>query len=185
VNLTTSPSRIDIIIHNADAEWWQIVAALGPLVVILSAVLIAAIGWLTLRRRTVADAVVFGSATTIADSQSDWWHRAGWALEASLDDDPARREAGLAALQLLNESSLSGKEETLVIAEAWKSPLRDARTMSAFTEKKPVDVSDPQGSISPEEERVVVRAARLRRSTDKKQGIESPSWVKEIAKQPL
>jgi hypothetical protein len=113
-----SLSRIDIIVHNADVEWWQIVAALGPLVVMLGAVLIAGIGWLTLRRRTVADTVAFGSETPLSDSGSDWWDRARWALEASLDDDPARRKVGLAALKLLNESTLSGKEETLIIAEA-------------------------------------------------------------------
>jgi hypothetical protein len=171
VNPIPSPSRIDIIIHNPDAEWWQIVAALGPLMVILGAVLIASLGWLTLRRRTVADTVAFGSETTIADSQSDWWHRARWALEASLDDNPTRRELGLAALQLLNESSLSGKDETLLIAEAWRSPLRDIETMSAFTDTKSFDESDPQSSVSPKEERVIVRAACLRLSTDNKQGI--------------
>jgi hypothetical protein len=184
VNPVPSPSRIDIIIHNGDAEWWQIAAALGPLVVIIGAVLIAVIGWLTLWPRTVADAVAFGSEAT-TDSQLHWWHRARWALEASLDDDPARREVGLVALELLNESSLSGKEETLIIAEAWKSPLRDARTMSPAGEKKSVDESDQQSSTSPEEERVIIRAARLRLSTDKKQGIRCPSWVEEIAKRPL
>lgn len=141
MNPVPSPSRIDIIIHNGDAEWWHIVAALGPLVVILGALLIAAVGWLTLRRRTGA---------TVAGNRSDWWPRARWALEASLDEDPARREVGLAALQLLNESSLSGREESLIIAEAWKSPLRDARTMSPAGEKKSVDESDPQSSTSPE-----------------------------------
>jgi hypothetical protein len=185
VNRIPSPGRIGIIIHNADAEWWQIIATLGPLVVILGAVLILAIGWLTLRPRTVAGAVAFGSKTTIADSQSDWWHRARWGLEASLDDDPTRRELGLAALQLLNESSLSGKDETLIIAQAWKGPLRDSRRMSDVAEKKTVDESDSQVSIGPKEARVVVRAARLRLSTDNKQGIESPPWVKEIAKRPL
>lgn len=179
-----SPSRIDIIVHHEDAEWWQIVAALGPLFVLLGAVLIAAIGWLTLEWRTVADAADLDPETK-AGGQADWWHRARWALEASLDNDPARRELGLAALQLLNESSLSGKEETLIIAEAWKGPLRDARTMSPAGERKSVDESHPQSSISPKEERVIVRAARLRLSTDGKQGIESPSWVKEIAKRPL
>jgi hypothetical protein len=137
VNPTPSSGRIDVIIHNADAEWWQIIAAIGPIVVILGAVLIWAIGWLTLRRRTVADTVAFDLETK-ADSQSDWWPRARWALEASLDDDPARREVGFVALQLLNESSLSGREESLMIAEAWKSPLRDARTISPAGEKKSV-----------------------------------------------
>lgn len=106
-------------------------------------------------------------------------------MEASLDDDPARREVGLAALELLNSSNLSGKEESLIIAEAWKRPLRDRESMTALTERKSVEGGDLQSGISPEEERVVVRAARLRLSTDKKQGIESPSWVKEIAKRPL
>jgi hypothetical protein len=166
VNPVPSPSRIDVIIHNGDAEWWQIAAALGPLIVIIGAVLLA-IGWLTVR-----------DLETTAGSQSDWWPRARWALEASLDDDPARREVGFVALQLLNESSLSGKEESLMIAEAWKNPLRDARTMSPLSEKMSAD------RIDPKEERVVVRAARLRLSTEK-QGIESPSWVKEIAQRPL
>lgn len=174
MNTATSPGRIDIIIRNGDAEWWQIIAAFGPLVVIIGAVLIAVIGWLTLR-----------DLETKAGSQPDWWHRARWALEASLDEDPARREVGLAALQLLNESSLSGKEESLIIAEAWKSPLRDARTMSPAAEAKSVNESDAQTSISPEHERVIIRAARLRLSTDKKQDIESPSWVNEIAKRSL
>jgi hypothetical protein len=179
VNPIPSPSRIDIIIHDADAEWWQIVAAIGPFVVILGAVLIWAIGWRTPRRRTVAYTAALGSETITADNQSDWWARARWALEASLDDDPKRREVGLTALQLLNESSLSGKEEASIIAEAWQSPLREARTTSPTAEKKSAGDSDPK------EERVIVRAARLRLSTDLKQGIESPSWVRDIAQRPL
>ncbi|MBE4719543.1 hypothetical protein [Pseudarthrobacter sp. AB1] len=116
-NLMPSPSRIDIIIHESDAEWWQIVAAVGPLVVILGVVLFVAIGWFRLR-----------DLKTKTGRQSDWWPRARWALEASLEDDPKRREVGLAALELLNESSLPGKEESLIIAEAWRMPLRDAET---------------------------------------------------------
>ena len=101
-----------------------------------------------------------------------------------MDDHPARQEVGLAALELLNASSLSGKEETLIIAEAWKRPLRDSRTTSHLAEKWSVREDDSESSISPEE-RVIIRAARLRLSTDKKQGLESPSWVAEIAKRPL
>ncbi|WP_181364984.1 hypothetical protein [Arthrobacter sp. HMWF013] len=168
--LIPSPSRIEIIIHESDGAWWQIVAAVGPLVVILGVVSFAAIGWLRLRDRK-----------TKAGSRSDWWPRAVWALEASLEDDPKRREVGFAALQLLNESSLSGKEESLIIAEAWRSPLRDVRTLSRAAENE----SDPRTSTDPREERVIVRAARLRLSTDNKQGIASPWWVKEIAKRPL
>jgi hypothetical protein len=179
VNHAPSRSTIDVIVHAGDAEWWEIVAALVPLVVLL----IAGIGWFALRRPTVADAVVF-DAETIASGRSDWWSRARWALEASLADNPVRQEVGLAALELLNASSLSGKEETLIIAEAWKRPLRDSRTTSRLAEKGSVREDDSESGISPEE-RVIIRAARLRLSTDKKQALESPSWVAEIAKRPL
>lgn len=54
--------------------------------------------------------------------------------------------------------------------------------MSAVAEKKPVEEKE---YASPAEERVIVRAARLRLSTDEKQGLESPEWVKEIAKRPI
>lgn len=168
MNPIPSPSLIDIIIHESDAEWWKIGAAVGPIVVILGVVLYAAIVWFRP-----------WDLKTKAGSQSDWWARARWALEASLEDDPKRREVGLTALQLLNESTLSGKEETSIIAEAWRNPLREARSMNPLSEKMPAD------RIDPKEERVVIRAARLRLSTDKKQGIESPSWVKEIAQRPL
>jgi hypothetical protein len=173
-NLIPSRSRIDLIIHRSDAEWWQIVAAVGPLVVIFGAVLFAVIGWLRPRELKIK-----------VGSQPDWWPRARWALEASLDDNPKRREVGLGALQLLNESSLSGQEESLIIAEAWKSPLLDAEKMSALPGRASVDDGDSNRSIHPQEERVIVRAARLRLSTDKKQGIETPSWVMEIAKRSL
>ncbi len=55
----------------------------------------------------------------------------------------------------------------------------------ALAEKKTVDGSHLQSGIGPEGERVVVRAARLRLSTDKKLVIESTSWVKAVAKQRL
>lgn len=176
MNPTPSQSRIDIIIHDGDAEWWQIVAAISPLVILLGVILMAVLIWLTRQRRT---------DTTMPGTPPDWWERARWALEASLDDDPKKREVGLAALELLNASNLSGKEESQIIAEAWKSPLRDRETLSALAQKKSLDQSDSKGSISPPEERVIIRAARLRLSTDKKLGIESPFWVKEIAKRPL
>jgi hypothetical protein len=84
-----------------------------PLVVLV----VAGIGWLALGRPTVADAAV-SDAEPIPSSQSDLWPKARWALEASLAENPVRQEVGLAALELLNASSLSGKEETLIIAEA-------------------------------------------------------------------
>lgn len=54
-----------------------------------------------------------------------------------------------------------------------------------MTEKQVANEDQPGRYASPAEERVIVRAARLRLSTDKKQGIESPSWVRKIAKRPI
>lgn len=56
--------------------------------------------------------------------------------------------------------------------------------MSTPAEKKTTSEAQKR-YVSPLQERVIVRAARLRLSTDKKQGLESPTWVKKIAKRPL
>lgn len=64
--------------------------------------------------------------------------------------------------------------------------------MSTVSEKK-ISVTDSDGRddekqrdyVSPAEERVLIRAARLQLATDKKQGIDSPAWVKQIAGRPL
>ena len=176
VNAVPSTSRIDIVVHTGDAEWWQIVADLGPLVVLL----VAGITWLILRQGAfVATAPV--DDKTSAGSQSVWWSRARWALEATLADKPARREVGFAALELLSTSRLSGKEETLIIAEAWKRPLGDSKAISRLAEKVSTGNNDLQNGLSPEE-RVIIRPARLRLSTEKKQGMPSPIWIEEIAK---
>ncbi|WLQ06100.1 hypothetical protein [Arthrobacter oryzae] len=44
-----SPAPLEAAL-SAPAEWWQIVAALGPLAVLAGAVLAAFIGWRTLRQ---------------------------------------------------------------------------------------------------------------------------------------
>ncbi|GAA4034720.1 hypothetical protein GCM10023063_18620 [Arthrobacter methylotrophus] len=56
--------------------------------------------------------------------------------------------------------------------------------MSTVAEKKATGEAQKR-KVSPAQERVIVRAARLRLSTDKKQGLESPAWVRKIAKRPL
>lgn len=59
--------------------------------------------------------------------------------------------------------------------------------MGAAAEDRTSDEShiEDKAYVSPAEERVIVRAARLRLSTDKKLGIQSPWWVREIAKRPI
>lgn len=57
--------------------------------------------------------------------------------------------------------------------------------MCEQTEPKPVDKDEPKKYISAAEERVLIRAARLKISVDAKLGTVTPSWVYEIAKRPL
>jgi hypothetical protein len=66
VNPTPSPTPIGGLIpsgliqsgpaQSGPAEWWQVLAALGPLAILAGAALAAVIGWRTLRQRTDADA---------------------------------------------------------------------------------------------------------------------------------
>jgi len=119
-----SPTPLDVFVHTGPAEWWQILAALGPLAVLLGALLAAFIGWNTLRQRTVADEKALAQKRE-ADSRAEWWRRAQWAFEAAMDENEEKQDVGLAVLELLNTSSLAGQEEAEIIAEAWKRPLQN------------------------------------------------------------
>jgi hypothetical protein len=129
--LTPSPSPIHVIVDTGPAEWWQIVTALGPLAILLGALLAALISWRTLRQRTAPDALALSQkrdADTNALQQktdAEWWRRAHWAFEAAMDEKPEKQDVGLAILELLNTSKLAVPEEAQIIAEAWKPPLRD------------------------------------------------------------
>ncbi|MBP3036263.1 hypothetical protein J2M53_08355 [Arthrobacter sp. zg-ZUI100] len=96
---------------GSGAQWWEVLGALGPLAVLMAAVLTFIIGWKTLNQRRRAD------------QRSEWWNRAQWAIEASMSDDPRRQETGLGVLDLLAQSDLAGEEETAIISIAWARPL--------------------------------------------------------------
>ena len=51
-----------------------------------------------------------------ADRRDHWWQRAQWALDLSLDDDPARAAVGAAVLVHLAGSDLAGREEARLLA---------------------------------------------------------------------
>jgi hypothetical protein len=59
---------------------------------------------------------------------------------------------------------------------------KGGQAVGAEAERKQVEEKE---YATPAQERVIVRAARLRLSTDEKQGLESPEWVKEIARRPI
>ncbi|MCC9174725.1 hypothetical protein [Arthrobacter sp. zg-Y179] len=108
---STSPPVPPALPAASATSWWEIVAALGPLAVLLAGALTFFIGWKTLEQRRKAD------------QRSEWWTRAQWAIEASLSDDPRRQETGLGVLDLLAQSDLAGTEEAAIISIAWARPL--------------------------------------------------------------
>lgn len=105
---------MEVFVHTGPAEWWQIAAALGPLAVLLGAVVAGYIGWRTLRQKSKAD------------DRAEWWKRTQWALDAVYSGDKKRGTVGLKVLRVLAESDLAGGGELAVLEAAWEKPLSDA-----------------------------------------------------------
>lgn len=118
--MNPTPSPIDVYIHPGPAEWWEVLGALGPLAVLLGAVLAARISWGTLRQRTAADALALAQKRE-ADNRAEWWKRTQWALDHVLDEDPDARALGLAALAVLARSELARPEELELLDIAWQA----------------------------------------------------------------
>jgi hypothetical protein len=136
-----------------------------------------------------------------ADNQAEWWRRAQWGLDASFDQRPDRTAMGLAVLEVLARSGLAASEELRIVEAAWREPLEDAEALLAdgATGRVPQGVSRSAagGRSSTEgrsaeriavddraQQRVKVRAARLRLVTDRRLGKVTPAWVKELARKP-
>lgn len=113
---TPTPTPLDVFVHPAPAEWWQIVAALGPLAVLLGAI----IAWFTLRQRSTSDRLVLQQKTD-ADSRAEWWRRTQWALDQALSPDKNTKALGLATLAVLTRSELARKEELELLDIAWQA----------------------------------------------------------------
>ncbi|MBT2522035.1 hypothetical protein [Arthrobacter sp. ISL-28] len=129
MNPTPSPSPVHNIVDTGAAEWWQVLAALGPLAVLLGAILAALIGWSTLRQRTTADALALAREAdtnalkqkTDADSRAEWWKRTQWALDQALAKDKNTKALGLATLAVLTRSELARTEELELLDIAWQA----------------------------------------------------------------
>lgn len=109
----------------------MILAGLGPLAVLIAALLAFYINWRTLKQRTSADktaldqkreadAQALGQKTE-ADSRAEWWRRTQWALDRALDPDEGTKALGLATLEVLARSELARDEELELFDIAWKS----------------------------------------------------------------
>lgn len=108
---TPAPTPVDVYLHSGPADWWQILAALGPLAVLIGAGIAAYVGWRTLKQKAAAD------------DRAEWWRRTQWALDAVYSGDARRGTVGLKVLKVLAESDLAGPGELAVLEAAWENPL--------------------------------------------------------------
>lgn len=123
--------------HTGPAEWWQVLAALGPLAVLLGALVAGVIGWRTLQQKAEAD------------NRAEWWKRTQWALDAVYSGDKKRGTIGLKVLKVLGESELAGDGELAVLEAASERPLgqaAQARTARATAEAQPALETRPTQS---------------------------------------
>ncbi len=162
--MTQAMAPVSAALDSATAQWWEVLGALGPLAILLGAIVAAVIGGFTLRQRAQAD------------NRSEWWSRAQWALDRALDDHPSIQALGLATLEVLAHSTLAHTDELELFDAAWTSlngPDDGDRTVLGRKE------------MTPQERRVHVAAARLRVTLDELLGRVTPDDVKALAKEPL
>jgi hypothetical protein len=176
--VTPSADPVDVFVHTGPAEWWQVLAALGPLAVLLAAVIGAVISLRTLKQRAVADTASLAQKRE-ADNRSEWWNRTQWALDSSLSADPRRAELGLGVLAVLAESGLASPEELEIITVAWEEPLTLALPPAA-TALAPEAIGPGREGAS-RDRSVQTAAAKLRLVTDRRLGRATPDWVKDLA----
>ncbi len=160
-----TPVPVEVFLHSSPAEWWQIVAALAPVAVLVAAAVGAFMAWQTLRQRA------------IADDRAEWWKRTQWALDNALDQDDDTRALGLAALEVLAGSELARNEELELLDIAWKSV-----NHVPAPQHVPVKVSRPADAS---QHRVQVAAARLRVTLDRRLGRPTPDQTNALAKEEL
>lgn len=84
---------------------------LGPLATLVVASVALFVGLRTVRQRDRAD------------RRDQWWKRAQWVIDLTLDDDPHRRELGYNAMLLLFDSRLAGPEELELLEVALSAEL--------------------------------------------------------------
>lgn len=156
-----SPGPLDVVVHSGPADWWVILAGLGPLAVLIAALLAFYINWHTLKQRTAADKTALDQKREAdaqalrqkseADSRAEWWRRTQWALDRALDEDEGTKALGLATLNVLARSELAREEELELFDIAWKNVSGDengdenGQESNLGQEIPPVDSADRLG----------------------------------------
>ena len=184
--MTPSPAPADVVVQTGPAEWWEVLAALGPLAVLLAAVIGAAVSLRTLKQRAAADSAALDQQRE-ADNRSEWWNRTQWALDSSLSADPRRAELGLGVLAVLADSALASPEELEIITVAWEDPLDRAPARPAIVPPSiapPSEAPVPGHRAASRDRGVQISAAKLRLVTDRRLGLATPDWVEELAAGP-
>jgi hypothetical protein len=171
--VTPSPSPVAVVVQTSPAEWWQVLAALGPLAVLLAAAIGAAVSLRTLTQRAAL------AQQREADNRSEWWNRAQWALDSALSADPRRTELGLGVLAVLADSGLASPEDLKIITVAWQDPLHRAPAQPSIVPQSEAAV--PGYRAASRDPGVQVAAANLRLVTDRRLGRSTPDWVKDLA----
>lgn len=176
--MTPTADPVNVFVQTGPAEWWQVLAALGPLAVLLAAVIGAVISLRTLTQRAAADTAALAQQRE-ADNRSEWWIRTQWALDSSLSADPRRAELGLGILAVLAGSALASPEELEIITAAWADPLDRALARPAIA--PPSEAADPRHRAASRDPGVQIAAAKLRLVTDRRLGRSTPEGVKDLA----
>ena len=176
--MTPSPAPVDVVVQTGPAEWWEVLAALGPLAVLIAAVIGAAVSLRTLKHRAAADTAALAQQRE-ADNRSEWWNRTQWAVDGALSEDPRRAELGLGVMAVLADSGLAGPEELQILTAAWQDPLDLAPARPAIV--PPSEAALRGHRAASRDPGVQSAAARLRLVTDRRLGRPTPDWVRELA----
>ena len=97
---------VEVVVRSDTPDGWDVLASLGPLAILLAALIAGFIGWRSMQMQAEAN------------RRAQWWERAEWALDASMASDLDRRVIGLGVLALLAESTLAGEEEARILQVA-------------------------------------------------------------------
>ncbi|MBG6184432.1 hypothetical protein IWX65_002407 [Arthrobacter sp. CAN_A214] len=159
IPLTSAPPPDPVVVDvvSDGTPWWEVVGALGPFAILLTAIITGYFAWQNIKDRRKAD------------QRSQWWTRAEWALDASMSDDFHRQELGLGVLELLAESELAGPEELSVLEVAWAEPLHPLGSVDGIDEVRDNGTTttkevDDERDVTDEPEERNSWPARIRRS---------------------
>ncbi|MGX9900904.1 hypothetical protein ACW0JT_15410 [Arthrobacter sp. SA17] len=179
--MTPSPSAAAStdIAQPASAQWWEIMAALGPLAILLAAVAAAVVGLLTLHQKAQADAFALAQKSD-ADSRSEWWRRTQWAMDRALDNEADVKALGLSALSVLSQSELAREEELRLLDVAWKSVIEKDEDVEVRPSRPNAAKSASPGAS---DQRVRAAAAKLRIILDGRLGRSPAKPIEDLAEE--